>query len=290
MSLADRHEDCHEIQRRPSKFPGVKKFFTKLKSKNLEKISFEDSVGGSSITGGGSDNGGDLKALAPTAKTPQHVTGNAFGSDASKLLLSLRKKSLKRAVSFKDPFGSNILHLACYNGASAESIRFILSSFTPAVNEALVQEGDKEGRTPLQLCAECICRNKIDLKEGMAVIQILNDVDTNIVHHMDHNKKTVLDIVFCSLRHIHSQSEECKNLMMVYTLLRDLNKNAYIAKKLIWEQEPYDKTFPLDDDRTLETSSLCDTTAHASIAMATIGTEYEPPPNFNRRNFDQYTI
>jgi len=240
----------------------------------LEKISLEDSS--VSKSGGESVYSGEvLKALAPS-QMPQHLNGNAFGSNASKVLLSIRKRSVRRAVSFRDPFGSNILHLACYNGASAESMRYIMSNYSPSINEELVQAVDMEGRTPLHLSAECICRNKIDLKEGLEVIRMLIEVQPNIIHCGDHNKETALDVVFCSIRHIHSQSSESRNLMMLYTFLRDMNMKAYMAKKQKWESEGYNMMIiPKADDRTIETTSIGDVSTLVSLAMVTVNTENE---------------
>lgn len=283
MSLIDNIETASDAPRRRVKFPNIKKIITKIKRSGgtITSSSAGEKERNSSCSSGASAGAGLtlIKSLAPSAKTCQLLTGNAFGSDASKMLLSIRVKDLKRSIGFLDPFGSNILHLACYNGASAEAIDYIFSCFEPSQNVDLVIAGDKEGRTPLQLSAECICRDKIDLKEGMAVIQKLYDVYPNAIHVMDESDQTVLDSVHSSLQHIHTQSSEYKRLLELYTFLRSLCRNAYTTKKITWEAEGYTPAMMMNaskitDSSTVETSLLSHgSVADVSRAMATVNTD-----------------
>jgi hypothetical protein len=283
-SLLDSIEEtANDAPRRRMKFPNIKKIITKIKrsggggaiaSSNAGEKEMNSSCSSAASTGAGLTL---IKSLAPSAKTCQLLTGNAFGSDASNMLLSIRVKDLKRTVGFLDPFGSNILHLACYNGASAEAIDYIFKCFEPSQNVDLLIAVDKEGRTPFQLSAECICRDKIDLEEGMAVIQKLYDVYPNAIHVMDQSDQTVLDSVHSSLRHIHTQSMEYKRLLELYTFLRSLCRNAYTDKKTNWESEGYKpammNAYKNDDSNTVETSILSHgSVADVSRAMATVNT------------------
>jgi len=279
MSQVDNIETASEPRRR-MKFPNIKKIITKIKRSGPNTTTSGEKDKVSSCSSAASAGAGLtlIKRLAPSAKTCQLPTGNAFGSDASNMLLSIRVKDVKRSVTFLDPFGSNILHLACYNGASAEAIEYIFSCCEPSQNVDLVMAGDKEFRTPLQLSAECICRDKIDLKEGMAVIQKLCDVYPDAILKMDASFNTVLDSVHSSLKHIHTQSSEYKRLLELYTFLRNLCRTAYIAKKIKWEDEGYTPAMMSSskntDNNTVATSVLSHgSVADLSRAMATVNTD-----------------
>jgi hypothetical protein len=191
--------------------------------------------------------------------------------DASKLLMGLKSSDVDKIVSCIDYVGSNVLHLACYKGASFEAISHLLSTCSQTHRKMLVNTRDKDGRVPIQIAAECICRDKIDLEEGMKIVQVLHEADPFVIHNSDENMHSAIDVVFLSLVNIHSQSEEYKRLAKLYSHLRSLSVEAYKEKKKLWEQNGSTCRNKSDDNRTQYTESTGADYSSCPSEMSAVG-------------------
>jgi len=151
-----------------------------------------------------------------------------------------------------DFVGSNILHLACYNGASAEAINFVLNSCNRK-KTILLTAADKDGRVPLHTAVECICRDKIVFEEGMQVIEALYDAAPLMIHAMDEYSDTPIDLVVSYYMGVHVLSPEYKRLIKLYQYLRVLGIKTYMDKKKRWEEDGYCKVTFGDHQSTQST-------------------------------------
>lgn len=191
--------------------------------------------------------------------------------DASKLLMGLKPSDVEKIVSCIDYVGSNVLHLACYKGASFEAISHVLSTCSPTHRKMLVNTRDKDGRVPIQIAVECICRDKIDLEEGMKIVQALHDADPFVIHNSDEHMHSAIDVVFLALINIHSQSEEYKRLSRLYSFLRSLSIEAYKEKKKLWERVSSTSKSKSDDNRTHNTESTGADCSTCPSEMSVVG-------------------
>jgi hypothetical protein len=135
----------------------------------------------------------------------------------------------------------------------------------------LVNTRDKDGRVPLQIAAECICRDKIDLEEGMKIVQALHDADPFVIHNSDEHMHSAIDVVFLSMVNIHSQSEEYKRLSKLYIFLRSLSIEAYKEKKKLWERVSSTSKSKSDDSRTHNTESTGADCSTCPSEMSVVG-------------------
>lgn len=205
------------------------------------------------------------KVFAPLSKT----CGDPLNT--SKLLMGLKASDVEKIVSCIDYVGSNVLHLACYRGASLEAIHHLLSTCSPTHRKMLVNARDRDGRVPIQIAVECICREKMDLEQGMEVVQALHEADPFVIHNSDENMHNTVDIVFMSLVNIHSQSEEYKRLMKLYSFVRTLSIEAYKEKKKLWERNGSMCKNKSDDNRTQNTESTGADRSSCLSEMSAIG-------------------
>lgn len=211
----------------------------KLLKHNRKKESFGDYSSRLSEEGSQTPSGWWMKGLAPELQQRQT---NLDGDDAvnvSEIICSIPETQMDMAVSVLDTTESNMLHLACYNGSSLRSLDYILENCTEHHRLLCVNREDIEGNLPLHIAAECVCRDKISLEEGMKVVERLYNVCHDTIHHMNNNKETVLDVVYNYLRHIHTESIEYRKLSKFYKMLRQFCLNAYMKKKQRWETESY---------------------------------------------------
>jgi len=213
---------------------------------------------------------------------------------ASKLLMGLKPSDMDRVVSCIDDVGSNVLHLACYKGASFDAISHLLSTCSPSHRKMLVNARDKDGRVPVQIAVECICRDKISLEEGMQIVQILHEADPFIIHNSDESMHNAIDVVFLSLIDIHSQSDEYKRLFKLYSFVRSLSIEAYKEKKKLWERNGPSCKNKTDDTRTQNTEStaadysICPSEMSAVDVMKVFETSDKSDGEEDEANDDDY--
>ncbi len=132
-------------------------------------------------------------------------------------------------------FGANPLHLACLNGNSPSVIAFLL-----AQNRTLASSKDKDHRVPLHQITECLCRDEIDFKEGLKIIDILCRYNCIMIHANDINNNAPIDVVHTAAnaaRRQKNNSEEVKRLKKVIKFLRKISFKVYKLQKEAWENK-----------------------------------------------------
>ncbi|GFH43926.1 predicted protein [Chaetoceros tenuissimus] len=180
-----------------------------------------------------------MKGLAPELQQRQKKLDGNDLVNVSEIICSIPETQMEMAVNILDTTGSNMLHLACYNGTSLSSINYIFINCSNESRIKLVNSQDKEGYIPLHVAAQCLCRDKISFEEGMKVIERLFTVCPDTIHHINDHKETVMDLVYKYLRDIHTESIEYQRLYKLYIVLRSYCHQAYNIKKEKWETEGY---------------------------------------------------
>jgi hypothetical protein len=222
------------------KIRNVKKLLKKKEDKSTSGAEFSSVSGVSShMSENQTPSGWWMKGLAPELQQRQKELDSNDLVNVSEIICSIPEKQMDMAVNVLDTTGSNMLHLACYNGTSLSSINYIFINCSNESRIKLVNSQDKEGNISLHIAAQCICRDKISFEEGMKVIERLFTVCPDTIHHMNANKDTVMDLVYKYLRDIHTESIEYQRLMKLYTVLRSYCHQAYSLKKEKWETEGY---------------------------------------------------
>ncbi len=129
--------------------------------------------------------------------------------------------------------GANSLHVACLNGMPNSLVSFLVGRCSD-----LAFSRDKDHRTPLHYATECICLNprRIDLKEGMKVIDTLCRYNCALIHATDLQNQSPMDIVHIARCHVDLCDEERRrDLSRLSRFLRKISKKVYKAQKKLWE-------------------------------------------------------
>lgn len=131
-----------------------------------------------------------------------------------------------------DMFGANVLHIACLNGSSLESVQFLVNRCPQ-----LARAQDIDGRLPIHHAVECVCRDEISLDESLRVMKETIDVDSNTLFVMDKYECTVVDLIQEARCTEGITVEEAHRLKVVYSFLRKSCISAWKVKKLHWENK-----------------------------------------------------
>lgn len=146
----------------------------------------------------------------------------------------------------RDVLRANPLHVACLNGADFSLIKLLIDRYP-----RLVQDFDTDLRTPLHHAVEYTCRLQRvpdEDREGVFdVIQLLLDIRPDIVHWVDKNGDSPIDLTHIVMvdTDTSSLSEDQSIYNRVETLYQQLKQvsiNVYLRKKRRWEEQGYDTT------------------------------------------------
>eukprot|EP01083_Nonionella_stella_P088797 247712_1 len=165
------------------------------------------------------------------------LLGIAIGYQAPPEIIELIV-AIKPSLVFQvDNFNANCLHLACLNGISIDSIKFLL---TNGGSDLINQSFDSDNRTPLHHSVECICRGEIAYREGLQIIMEICNVKEGclMIHHEDRNGDTPIDIVILKISEssIYEQSQRFEHLLR---FLRKISIGVYKSLKAAWEISGY---------------------------------------------------
>jgi hypothetical protein len=71
-----------------------------------------------------------------------------------------------------DECGSNLLHLACFHGTAHDAIRYIFDNCRHETQQHLLTNTDRDGNLPSHILVSSICRQKIDLADGLKTLKV----------------------------------------------------------------------------------------------------------------------
>jgi len=164
------------------------------------------------------------------------LLGIAIGYQAPPEIIELIV-TIKPSLVFQvDNFNANCLHLACLNGISIDSIKFLLLN---GGSDLINQSFDSDNRTPLHHSVECICRGEIAYKEGLQIIvEICNKEGCLMIHHEDRNGDTPIDMVILKINE-SSRYEQSQRFEHLLKYLRNISIGVYKSLKAAWEISGY---------------------------------------------------
>jgi ankyrin repeat protein len=131
----------------------------------------------------------------------------------------------------QDVYDATVLHIACLNAASLETVTFLINACKDLVNVP-----DIDGRLPIHHAVECICRDQISLETSIAVMTANIDIDPNILTSVDNNGCTVIDIIHEARCRETNTTTENERLWKAYSFLKQCSINNWMIKKKIWEE------------------------------------------------------
>lgn len=184
------------------------------------------------------------------------------------IILSIPASEMNDVIQVRDSFGSNILHLACYHGMDAHILNYILDNCSLKSRITAASAQDKAGNLPLFSAVESMLRGKIEVRQGLEVIKRLYLINPKTIFHFNHENYIVSEFVYDHIRHMHTESEEYLQLLMLHKYLRKLIKQAHLLQKKEWEEAEgvalkfVDANLDEGDDSTVtlteaEFSSIC---------------------------------
>uniref|UniRef100_A0A7S3V682 Uncharacterized protein n=1 Tax=Chaetoceros debilis TaxID=122233 RepID=A0A7S3V682_9STRA len=130
-----------------------------------------------------------------------------------------------------DMFGATPLHIACLNGSPPDCVRYILHNYSN-----LVRVKDKDERVPLHHAVECLCRDEIDLNEGIENVGWLCRYDPTMIHEQDHNGNTPIDLVHSAMVKKDEDDVRIKPFRRLAYHLREVSIKLYKLRRTMWEE------------------------------------------------------
>lgn len=139
-----------------------------------------------------------------------------------------------------DNFGANCLHMACLNGSSIESVTLLIELFG---SKLVTESFDNDDRTPLHHAVECICRDEVDMREGLSIVATLCTVKggCKMIHHQDIHCDTPIDIVQLKMNDLSETDAHYHRLVMLTQILRKISFEIHKSQKFFWENNGYCK-------------------------------------------------
>ena len=135
----------------------------------------------------------------------------------------------------RDLYGASPLHIACLNGASKESVLYLLKK-----HRQLAFTLDKDRRSPLHHSVECLCRDEIDFVPGVQIIKALVEVYPASIHQSDKHRDTPIDLVQLARSDADPDSkEEINRLKKLYLMLTGISVRLYKDNKARCEENGY---------------------------------------------------
>lgn len=155
-------------------------------------------------------------------------------------LLSLINKKEPGQILQKDDFGSNVCHIACIYCVSFKIMKWIL-----AKHSVLISSTDVDSRLPIHHLADSLCRDEIEAKEAIEIMNIMINVNPEILFLGDRNGNTVIDQLQLDIGYYKKNKEKhtskLRNLKHVCAFLREKSIETWLKKKKRWENTPYVK-------------------------------------------------
>jgi len=163
------------------------------------------------------------------------LLGMAFGFEAPlDIIQSILELDPAQADS-RDFYGASPLHVACLNGASVESVLYLIKK-----SRHLTSSMDKDRRIPLHHAVECLCRNEIDFNQGVQIINALVEVHPGSIHAIDKHGDSPIDLVQLARISTRSESEDASRLAKLYSVLNCISVRVYTLNKAKSEEKGYD--------------------------------------------------
>lgn len=150
------------------------------------------------------------------------------------LLLLIHKQDPGQILEF-DVFGCNVCHIACINSVSPKIMKWIISR-----NSDLVSSTDVDKRLPIHHLAEAICRDEIQAKRTIKVMDAMIKVNPELLFSVDVRGNTVIDQLQLDIMRFSKHQEKYKtrlrNLKQVCAFLRQKCIESWLIRKEAWEQ------------------------------------------------------
>lgn len=193
------------------------------------------------------------------------LLGMALGFDAPMDIIKLILDMDRSQASATDLFGATPLHIACLNGASHETIRYLLQS-----RQGLAQLHDRDRRIPLHHMVECLCRDEIDFTEGLHILKLLTSSYPDGINNTDRCDDTPIDLVQVARMEEDPSSEEYERLTRIYRVLRSIGILVYRQQKMKWEADGFDSSKSVvSDQKSLSTATTnTGTSCQLSVAIS----------------------
>lgn len=192
------------------------------------------------------------------------LLGMALGFDAPMDIIKLILDMDRSQASATDLFGATPLHIACLNGASHETISYLLQS-----RQGLAQIHDRDRRIPLHHMVECLCRDEIDFTEGLHILKLLTSSYPDGIYSSDKFKDTPIDLVQVARMEEDPSSEEYERLTRIYRVLRSIGILVYRQQKMQWEADGFDSSKSVvSDQKSLSTVTTKATSVATSCQLS----------------------
>lgn len=193
------------------------------------------------------------------------LLGMALGFDAPMDIIKLILDMDRSQASATDLFGATPLHIACLNGASHETISYLLQS-----RQGLTQLHDRDRRIPLHHMVECLCRDEIDFTEGLHILKLLTSSYPDGINNTDRCDDTPIDLVQVARMEEDPSSEEYERLTRIYRVLRSIGILVYRQQKMKWEADGFDSSKSVvSDQKSLSTATTnTGTSCQLSVAIS----------------------
>lgn len=210
---------------------------------------------------------GDCSAMCKTRdSTGLSLFGFAILSGAPKDLLDTILAVDSTQSQSPDSYGATPLHIACLNGSSPQSVKYLID----ISGGELVRARDVDERVPLHHAVECLARNEISFNDAKECIQRLLKVDSSLIHCNDKNSDTPIDIVQIARMNDHGKPSKNDPLQKLYKLLTDFSIMEYKRNKERWESQGFDKRkhYELCCGKNFLTTLLTEPISEISISSA----------------------
>lgn len=192
------------------------------------------------------------------------LLGMALGFDAPIDIIKLILDMDRSQASATDLFGATPLHIACLNGASPETISYLLQS-----QVGIAQLHDRDRRIPLHHMVECLCRDEIDFAEGLHILKLLTSSYPDGINTTDRCDDTPIDLVQVARMGEDPNSEEYERLTNIYRVLRSISILVYRQQKLKWEADGFDSSKSISDQKSISTATTnTGTSCQLSVAIS----------------------
>ena len=179
-----------------------------------------------------------------------------------------------------DECESTLLHLTCFQRTTPhDAIRYIFDNCSYENQHYLLTDTDRDGNLPSHILVSSICREKIDLDDGLKTLKVRNlimfldprftfsltafsnckqlfyEICPETIYELNSNEKLVTDIAYGFQKYIHEDSSEFLRLDMLYSCLRDMMSQIWLKRKLRWEEIGHEQ-FDSDAIRSLISSAV----------------------------------
>ncbi|GFH47688.1 predicted protein [Chaetoceros tenuissimus] len=155
----------------------------------------------------------------------------------SEFIFSIPQRALDPSATISlDDCGSNLLHLACFHGSNHDTMRYMFDNCRHDTQLHLLTNTDQDGNLPSHILVSSICRQKIDLDDGLKILKLFYEICPEAIFELNSNEELVTDIAYGFRRNVHEDSSEFLRLDTLYSCLRDMMSQVWLKRKLQWEE------------------------------------------------------